>query len=226
MGFYDGVDLSGFELFKHIPDNDMVSEPCPEFINAIVDKKKHSSNPITIAEVGIGMGASTLLASTLLDEDDEYYCFDFNQTIELLANDIRRISDVHCNFVLMGNTQKVFDSYNWSLSNLVLEMRSRNEDGLFDVCYLDGAHSFFHDGLAICLLKFLMKRAGILILDDLFLRTTQFEDWTKFHENNFTMEQLDDMQILRAQNIFLIGDPNFEQLSDSKSYRGVFKRIK
>lgn len=224
LGFYDSYDLSGFTLFQHIQKYDMVSEPCSEFIDAIIDKKRQSHKPIAITEVGIGYGASTLLASTILDKGDEYYCFDFNHILTALAEDLQKLTDIHCDFVLMGNTNKTFDSYNWALSNLVLHMKSENLDGMFDVAYLDGAHLFPQDGLAICLLKILMKREGILILDDLFLKTTDSEYWTEYHSKNFTMEQMEDMQVLRAQKIFLENDPNFEQLSKPDSSRGVFSR--
>ena len=104
-------------------------------------------------------------------------------------------------------------------------MREDDLDGFFDVVYLDGAHTFMHDGLAVCILKQLIKKGGYLILDDLFWT---YSNWNggKTVEGKLPKYQRDDKQILRVQEIFLRHDPNFEKLSDDKSYRGIFRKRK
>ena len=194
-----------------------------EFINEIIERKKSGRN-IVVAEIGVGFGASTLLACLKLSSDDVYYCFDFRSSIVMLLEDLKRIEEIRCEIIGIGNSTKTFDSYNWSLSNLIFKMRNQNEDGMFDVCYLDGAHDFARDGLAICLLKQLMKIGGTLILDDVILSLNQWA-LPEYIEQNFTPEQSEDLQILRAQKIFLESDPNFQQISKTNAYRGIFKRI-
>lgn len=54
-------------------------------------------------------------------------------------------------------------SYTWRLANWLQE----NESPRFDLCYLDGAHTFETDGLAFFLVTKLLVPGGWLILDDL-----------------------------------------------------------
>lgn len=63
------------------------------------------------------------------------------------------VPEICCHIEGIGNTHKVFDSYAWSLNNMVFDMRKKHLDGIFDVVYLDGAHSLIHDGLSSCLVK-------------------------------------------------------------------------
>lgn len=71
----------------------------------------------------------------------------------------------------IGQTQTVTvcyepTSYNWRLMKF-LEAGRRF---MFDLCYIDGAHSWFVDGLAFFLVHQLLKPGGWIIFDDL--------DWT------------------------------------------------
>lgn len=108
---------------------------------------------------------------------------------------------------------------------MILRMRERQEAGIFDAVYLDGAHTFLYTGLGVCLLKELLKDGAYLILDDLFW--TQAKSPTvreKAIRDNVPKEQMEDPQILRVQEIFLTHDPNFEKLSSPKAPRGVFRK--
>lgn len=66
-------------------------------------------------------------------------------------------------------------SYNWFLKEQVEERSDAhgNCDPLYDFCYLDGAHNFDIDGLAVVLVEKLLRPGGWLLLDDL--------DWTYEH---------------------------------------------
>ena len=224
MGFYDNVDLTRFNFISKIRTNPQVAEPSPEFMNAI-DEHKNSSKNLVIAEIGVGFGASTLLACQKLSAGDVYYCFDFQNSIVALLEDLKKFPDLKCAVVGVGNSHKAWDSYNWNLSSMLLDMRLQNLDGWFDVCYLDGAHTFLHDGLAVCMLKEMIKPNGILILDDLFWTYASSPIVSEFGKEQFPEDQWKARQVLRVQDIFLINDPKFKRLSDSESWRGVFKRI-
>lgn len=54
-------------------------------------------------------------------------------------------------------------SYTWRL----MRMLEETDEPRFDLCYLDGAHSWFVDGLAFFLVDRLLRPGGWLILDDL-----------------------------------------------------------
>lgn len=226
MGFYDAYDFSRFKMLSRINTGNWVTEPCPEFINTIVEMRKRSGKRnFSVAEIGIGVGATTFLASQQLSEEDTYYIFDFEDSVFALLDDLKTIPEIECEIVAIGNSHKTLDSYNWNLSNMLLEMRRRDQDGMFDVVYLDGAHTFLHDGLAVCMLKEMIKPNGILILDDLFWTYANSPIATEFEREQFPEDQWNARQVLRVQDIFLINDPKFKRLSDSESWRGVFKRI-
>ena len=168
---------------------------------------------------------------TLLNEGDRYFCFDFENSIKDFIADVRTLVSrgmlkVNCEILGLHNSDKEWDSYNWNLSNLLLDMRSKKINGIFDVVYLDGAHTFLHDGLAVCMLKELIRQGGFLVLDDLFWSYSESEWGRGYGPTRLTKQQMDDKQILRVQEIFLTHDTNFVKLSDDKSYRGIFRRIK
>ena len=161
----------------------------------------------------------------MLDADDVYYVFDFENKIKVFEEDLSALDfGVQCQVITKSNSHKEWDSYNWNLSKMVFEMRERHEAGMFDAVYLDGAHTFIHDGLAVCLLKELIKTDGYLILDDLFWTFAGSSWGQSVGPSRLTEEQMNDKQIFRVQELFLTADSNFEKLSYSKDPRGVFRK--
>lgn len=138
------------------------------------------------------------------------------------------LPDVTCQISAYGNTHKHWDSYAWALSNLLFTMREHQEDGVYDVVYLDGAHSFFHDGLACCLLKELVKPGGYLIFDDMRWTyagsPTVNPDKNPGTAENMTEEQIADQQVTRVVRCFMEHDPAFICQSEKHALRAVFQK--
>lgn len=226
MGFYDNYNFDGLKFLSQIktkPEN-FISEPCPEFLSIIQQIKSYSPCDISVAEIGIGFGATALQVLKMLDEGDTYYCFDFEDRIQAFVEDLQaRDFGIKCQIITGGNSSNLWDSYNWHLSNLVFQMREQNKAGIFDTVYLDGAHTLFHDGLAVCLLKELIKDGGFLVLDDLYWTFVSGKCESRA-EGRLTKEQMNDYQILRVQELFLTSDPNWEKLSPPNTWRGVFQK--
>jgi predicted O-methyltransferase YrrM len=67
-------------------------------------------------------------------------------------------------FIVRGDS-----SYDWYLKELVQERSddAGNCEPMFDFCYLDGAHDWTIDGLAVILIEKLLTPGGWLLLDDL-----------------------------------------------------------
>jgi predicted O-methyltransferase YrrM len=67
-------------------------------------------------------------------------------------------------FIVRGDS-----SYDWYLKELVQERSddAGNCEPMFDFCYLDGAHDWTIDGLAVILIEKLLTPGGWLVLDDL-----------------------------------------------------------
>lgn len=226
MGFYDSWNFDGLKLFSQIKTHPLLATPCEEILYVIKSLKQVSSRNITVAEIGIGYGATALPVLQMLDAGDTYYGFDFEDRIAEFVDDLQaRDFGLKCAVVVAGNSRSPSDSYNWNLSNLILRMRERREAGLFDVVYLNGAHTFLYTGLGVCLLKELLKEGGFLILDDLFW--TIAKSPTVREEairNNVPRVQMEDPQVFRVQEIFLSNDPNFEKLSAPQDRRGIFRK--
>lgn len=227
MGFYDNCNFDGLKFFSQIKTNPErhISDPCMEFLFVI--KHLKSTMPprnITVAEIGIGYGATALLVLKLLDKGDVYYGFDFEDSMQEFMSDLQAKNfGIKCSVIPAGNSHLEWDSYNWNLSNMIFQMRRQKRAGIFDAVYLDGAHTLQHDGLAVCLLKELIKDGGFLVLDDVFWRYANLKTRKRF-VNMLTQEQMADYQILRVQEIFLSNDPNFEKISPPNAYRGVFRK--
>lgn len=94
--------------------------PCMEFLELVKLKKEKDEN-ITVAEIGVDIGATAAEVCKLLGVNDTYYCFDFEDTTSELIKYLTEIEAVDCHLIEKGNSHKTFDSYCWSLSKLLLK---------------------------------------------------------------------------------------------------------
>jgi predicted O-methyltransferase YrrM len=89
---------------------------------------------------------------------------------------------------LVTRVQREDSSYDWYLKERIDE-RSDTEgncEPLFDLCYLDGAHEFTIDGLAVVLVEKLLRDDGWLLIDDL--------TWTFASQSSQMMPNLSDAE--------------------------------
>lgn len=113
-----------------------------------------------IAEVGIYEGDTSECLAEHLDGQGELHLFDFDHRVEQVTKRLRRAG--HRNVVGHPNSEKVMDSYNWSLMKVLKE----HPDPVFDYVFLDGAHTWPLDALAFCLIDRLLKPGGYVDFDD------------------------------------------------------------
>lgn len=204
-----------------------ISVPCNEVLELIKELKK-STEPISVAEIGIGVGATANEIVKCLDASDDYYMFSFERDVLELYEDIKQKDYCLANIYAMGNTNKTYDSYNWTLAKLFL---LKEKQSFLDLTYLDGAHTFFHDGLACCLLKDMTKEGGIIVFDDI--------NWSyaKSPASNperkpdvlkwYTQEQIEACQIAMVVDIFMKDDRNWQLLEEySSAHRATYKKIR
>ncbi|MCI8672212.1 MAG: class I SAM-dependent methyltransferase [Lachnospiraceae bacterium] len=188
--------------------------PCLEILE-LIRKTKKEKESIAVAEIGIDIGATSIEVCKLLESTDTFYCFDFEDKIRELLLYLKGLDEVTCDLVGKGNSHKLYDSYCWSLCELLFEMRNHKKLGIFDVVYLDGAHDFFRDGLACCILKELIKPNGFIIFDDICWNygnssTCNPKVFPQVKEL-FTDEQIYDCQIQRVVDAFMLSDERFKQ---------------
>lgn len=218
----------GFWLFPLESEFPTISAVSKEFIK-MVEEKKQEKHPLHIAEIGVGVGVSSREVCKLLGSDDTYYCFDFDFAIQALVHDLELLKskgEIVCNIVGKSNTDRTYDSYGWSLSQMLLDMRRNHQEGIFDIAYLDGAHTLFHDGLACCLVKEMMKPNGYLVLDDIHWchAKSPTQDIPELL-HHFTEEQLKECQMQRIEELFLRYDPSFEKISEDTAWRAVYRKV-
>lgn len=160
---------SFLEKYAHIlPDTiyykewkNVIVEPNLGTINAIESLFKDANkDSLCIAEIGIGMAATTLHIAKFLDNKGELHIFDFNESVIPIKKMLSE--DGFSNIFPHGSSFKKMDSYNWNL----LFLLKGAQTPLFDYVFLDGAHSFPVDGLAFFLIDMLLKKGGYIDFDD------------------------------------------------------------
>ena len=124
------------------------------------------NNCKNILELGFEHGVSTCYLAAALDEigDGSITTIDLED-----ARDVRPNIEILFDQIKLSRFVKIYyepTSYIWRLMRLI----EQNPDPAFDLCYLDGAHTWFVDGFAFFLVDKLLKPGGWIIFDDL--------DWT------------------------------------------------
>ena len=200
-----------------------ISRPSENVVKFLDDLLESNEKPINVAEIGIGIGATSVEIAKRLRDIDSFYFFSFEHDVKELEEDLKCTDYCKCKLYPMGNSTAYYDSYNWKLSSLCLE-----NNMMFNLVYLDGAHSFFHDALATVLLKMLIKPGGVLIFDDVFWShqksPTQNSEIRPKNLEYFTLEQLETEQIKRVIDIFMENDDEWERIGDL-NWEAVYKKI-
>ena len=208
------INAKGYETISKASDN---------VINFLDDFLKSNEKPICVAEIGVGVGATSVEIVKRLRDIDSYYFFSFEHDVNELYSDLTSTDYCKCKLYPRGNTTAIYDSYNWNLSLLCLE-----DNVAFDLVYLDGAHSFFHDALATVLLKRLVTPGGILIFDDVFWShqssPTQNPQKNPKILEEYTLEQIETQQIKMVIDLFMENDDEWERIGDI-NWQTVYRKI-
>lgn len=215
----ENIGKSGYET---------LSEYCRDFVHLVKESKKQKGK-VVIAEIGVGIGATAVEVIKWLDEKDEYYMFDFSDVLEDINSDIKKLNQQSI-IKLFGNSHKTYDTYGWNLAKLVLDMREKNQDGIFDVVYLDGAHTLIHDGLTAVLLKELVKKEGYVIFDDVYWKMSTSPTVSMNSElcDKYTDEQIEACHIELILELFFTKDDNYRQIyftDNKKPWKATFQRM-
>lgn len=189
------------------PGYERLSHP-RETVLRYVETLKAGHAPITVAEIGVGIGGTTLGIHRLLSREDTLYLFDYTEVAQELCQDFLTRFPEGPRVLARGNSHRRLDSYVWELGELCAQGAP-----LFDLVFLDGAHSFPFDGLACCCLKELLKPRGYLILDDVSMKpreTAQKQpDLREELESSYTQAQMDIPQIAMVERCLLQPDLRF-----------------
>ncbi len=195
------------------PGHATISQPNPGAV-AVIQALLADGHPApVIAEIGVGIGATTLAMASLLDNRGELHVYDFQDQVVELVGDLAGLG--FTNIRGFGNSDRHWDSYNWTLGCLLLEGRSQ----LYDYIYIDGAHTFAVDALAFVLCDRLLKPGGYLEFDD-YTWTFAASQWMQDCRDRFmTDEQLRTPQVKMVVDLFLNGNAGYEPVRPNRLYR-------
>lgn len=168
-----------------------------------------------VAEIGVGVGATTQELARILDNRGELHLYDFASKLADLIGDLEELG--FDNVVGFGNTTKYWDSYNWNLMKQV----QANPEPIYDYIYLDGAHIFLHDALAFVLCDKLLKVGGRIEFDDYFW-SIEGSKWLAERRHEYmTEEQIAAQQVKLVVETLVTPDPRYEEVVPHEVYRKI-----
>lgn len=112
-----------------------------------------------VAEIGVYKGHTSVELAKILPAGGSLHLFDFADVLEEV---VPKAKEHHSRVFAYPTTHKVKDSYCWQLGKLL----ERSSVPLWDYIYLDGAHTWEIDALAVLLSGRLLRSGGHIELDD------------------------------------------------------------
>jgi predicted O-methyltransferase YrrM len=199
-------------LEKIGPANPTTSTPAPGMSERITDLMSRNPSAV-VAEVGVGIGATTQVIAAAMRGRGTLHLFDFQEKVEELAQDLAALG--FTNTVGHGNTGRFWDSYHWSLAKL-LEAERRP---IFDYVYLDGSHLLLHDLAAFALLDKLLKPGGLIEFDDYGWSLSR-SNWLRDNRLDYmTEEQVNAKQVKMLVDLFVKTNPNYRMQVKNRVFR-------
>lgn len=215
------------------PGYESISTPSTDALKVLGIVMQHTKSP-TLAEIGVGIGATTTEIIRVLGGAGILHLFDFDARVGELISDLSKKPELAgTKLVAHGNSKRLHDSYAWTLAMMATSMQSLGFPlQIYDFIYLDGAHAFQIDAAAVALVKEMIKPGGYLVLDDMywsFMNSPTMNPKTRPEIlNEYSEAQLTLPHIEVIVKVLLETDARFQQvyLDDNKRpNRPVFKRV-
>ena len=200
------LSTPGFETIS-TPDSDTCT-----LVKTILDNGNVSP---TIAEIGIGIGTTTQAVAKILNNRGQLHVFDLENKVAEVVSDLAGMG--FSNVTPYPNSTRYWDSYNWSLMKLM----KANEGAIYDLIYLDGAHTFFHDALAFVLCDRLLKVGGYMISDDYYWTFAKSRYMADKRDQFMTSEQIETRQVALVVDLLVASNPQYEVVTKNKVYKKV-----
>ena len=216
------------------PGFEAASKSSEDAVEVLRRVKASASGPVVAAEIGVGVGATTIDLVRTLGGTGELHLFDRETLVRDLIAELEELPETAgVTLVDHGNSRKLFDGYAWVLANMARDLASAGKSvEIFDFVYLDGAHSFHHDAPACAILKRMLKPGGYLVLDDMkwTFNSSPSMNPTKRSDvrESYTDEQLSVPHVGLIADVLLRPDEEFEEISltdNDDPGRAVFQRV-
>ena len=200
----DKINAPGFETLSRADD-----VVCGNVAALIEDGV---TDPV-VAEIGVGVGATSQELARILDNRGELHLYDFDAKLQELTADLEALG--FDNVLAFGNTTKYWDSYNWSLMRQI----ERSDGPIYDYVYLDGSHLLAQDGLAFFLCDRLLKVGGHIDFDDYFWSVSRSRWLAERRHEYMTDEQIEEQQVKLIVDQLVRPDPRYEEITPNKVFR-------
>lgn len=200
---------------------------------AVLRRLLDVKDEISVAEVGIGIGATSREIAKMMKGKGALHLFDYEETVAKVEQMLRSEGLVDgITVVAHGNTHLTYDSYSWHLAKLALGELSRGGTGIYDLAYLDGGHVFHHDAPACIALKELIRPGGYLVLDDVhwsFAKSRSANPERKPEiRKRYTQDQIETSHVMLVDRLIMKTDARFEQIfltASNDPGRTVYRKV-
>lgn len=167
-------------------------------------------------ELGSGFGAtSCVMGAAAAETGGEVVTIDLALHWPVNASTLK-------GHVGLGNELEVVADplgYNWYLADLIAKQTVNGVcQPLFDFCFLDGAHEWQPDALAVFLAVKLLKPGGWFVLDDLDFNLRSMPTWKESH-GHLSDRELDTYQIGMVWNLVARQHPDLTAFNVTESGR-------
>jgi predicted O-methyltransferase YrrM len=215
------------------PGSESLSKPSSEAIE-VLRRLKAECSSLAVAEVGVGIGASTVEFVRVMGGVGTLHLFDFQDVVEQLVEDLNSLDVAQgLHIIPHGNGRQKFNSYAWTLATMAAARRREGVSlELFDFVYLDGAHAFHLDASSCLVLKEMIKPGGYLVFDDMYWTFNSSPVMNPQKKpsirDDYSDEQLSIPHVELVVNLFMRTDDRFEQIyltASETPYRPVFRRL-
>lgn len=169
----------------------------------------------------------------LMQLGGDLHLYDFHLRLKDLRERIEAQSAAGpVNIRYFGNGRLRFESYAWKLAETALKRhQSQQTMQIYDLVYLDGAHTFHIDAPACVTLKEMMRPGGYIVFDDIYWsfrnNPTYNPDTHPDLLDLYSEPQLSRPHIEMIVDLFMRTDERYSQVfltEDKKPKRVVFQR--
>ena len=166
-----------------------------------------------VAEIGVGIGATSLAIARTLGNRGELHLFDIEPTVRAVASDL--LAEGFDNIHPHANSDRHWDSYNWTLGTMLLSGMGPT----FDYVYLDGARTFVTDALAFFLCDRLLRPSGLIEFNDYDGTYDGSKLMVGTRDQLMTAEQMATPQVAMVVDLFVRDSPGYAPVIANRLFR-------
>jgi len=191
-------------------NNDVIA-----YLKEIQDRKQG----LIVAEIGVGIGATSKAVYELLSPEDYLFLADYEEKVQVLQRELEQLPHDGPQIIALGNSSKLLDSYAWTFAEELCR------GWQFDMIFLDGAHNFVFDGLICAMAVRGLKKDGYLLVDDVNFTMCELIEHNSQKreqiETMYTTKQQNSAQLALALRCFIEGLEEFQEMpfSGGRAFR-------